>query len=108
MQTSCTDCIGGLRARLSTGILEKLTNVVEITSAATLLVPQPHRFPDTLKAEDKLCERELTARPSICRWIGSVEGLPPQPPFTDPPGQVMNSLGRTRESRRSGTNAVFD
>src|SRR6266566_4445014 len=57
---------GRLRASLSTGILEKLTNVVEITLSATLLVPQPYRFPDTLQAEDKFWEGELAARPSIC------------------------------------------
>jgi hypothetical protein len=89
------------------GILEKLTNVVEITLAATLLVPQPHRFPDTLQAEDKLCEEELPAPPSTCWWMGGVEALTPQPPFTDPAGHVMNSLGRTRESRRSGTSTLF-
>ena len=35
------------------------------------------------------------------------EALTPQPPFTDPAGHVMNSLGRTRESRRSGTSTLF-
>src|SRR5207244_976134 len=75
-----------LHASLSMGIREKLTNVVEITLATTLLVPQPHRFPDTLQAEDKLCEGELPAPPSTCWWIGGVEALTPQPPFTDPAG----------------------
>jgi hypothetical protein len=45
---------GRLHASLSIGLVEKLTNVVEITLAATLFVPQPHRFPETLQAEDKL------------------------------------------------------
>ena len=79
MQTPRAGCTGGLRASLSTGILEKLTNVVEITLATTLLVPQPHRFPETLQADDKFREGELAARPSICWWIGGGEGLAPQP-----------------------------